>query len=508
MMTNQADPSHAAEARRTALAVALPLAVYGGLLVLLVGRVRFEHAWASVATWLAGYLLALAIPALSRILARIGGWLGATLALLVRSLGSGVGLAIALGKMATVRELPQFTGAAAFAGATLGLLLSDEFPSRVRNLLLVRERVRAALARRPRLRTGLLKSIRPLVTAGNLAPWVVAALLYWYLPPDLRERLGGYLLIIAYMSRLLVVQVLEEIVVLGFLEFVTLGDFGAAMRLPLTLARLGMEIEAASVELERPLAAYVAHGLNAPEEFPFTPEQMARLVNRFLNGSRRRNAIRSGSPREPDPASAGWETDDTRRPSTPGDDMSPIATLLARGVRFSLAAAGTEEGAMEAGLPAFADLRHGSVRASLGQRFPTEPTARLIARRYERDVRGFLFPVGLLWILLPAVAWWLRETPLWPVPLVLAGLSMALMVWLVVYYAQWVFDESLRVRDFDYLAERLGKRVMLGELEEAMGSRDPRVRELAIELLFFHDPLVSQGFTAPTPGIRKFLKRV
>ena len=53
---------------------------------------------------------------------------------MVRSLGSGVGLAIAVGMLATATELPRFTGAAAFAGASLALLLSDEFPARVRNL--------------------------------------------------------------------------------------------------------------------------------------------------------------------------------------------------------------------------------------------------------------------------------------------------------------------------------------------------------------------------------------
>lgn len=503
-----AQRSHPAEARRTALALALPLALYGGLLLLFLGRVRLEDGWAAVASWIAGYLLALAVRALAHALSQVMGRVGSVLAVVVRTLGSGVGLAVALGVMATATALPPFTGAAAFAGATFGLLLSDEFPARVRDFLLVRERVQRALARRPQLRAALLKSVRPLVTVGNLAPWVVAAIAYWVMPPELRQRLGGYLLIIAYLSRLLVAQALEEIVVLGFLEYVTLGEFEAAMRLPLSLARLGTEIENAPPELENPLAAYVVHGLNGPEGFPFTPEQMVRLVNRFLIGTRRR-AERAGDaeavPRAGAPAGGAMPAP---RASTVEHGPSLLATLLARGVRFSLGAVFTEAEDAETALPRFAELRHAVARARLSQRFPNEPVARVIARRYERDVRGVLFPIGLAWIVLPAAAWWLRDTPLWPVPLVMTVLSIVLMIWLIGYYTQWVFDESLRVGDFDHLAERLGQRVMLGELEEAMGSRNARVRDLAIELLLFNDVLVSQGFSPPTPGIRKFLKRV
>jgi hypothetical protein len=182
--------------------------------------------------------------------------------------------------------------------------------------------------------------------------------------------------------------------------------------------------------------------------------------------------------------------------------------LIDRGVRFTLAAREGESEEAGTGLPSFHALRHAPERASLAARFPDEPVWRVIARRYERDVRGVLFPVGLLWVVLPVAAWYLRDTPFWPVPLALAALSLALMLWLIFYYAQWVFDESLRRHDFDYLAERLGKGVMTGELEEALGSRKPLVRERVIELLLFHDGVVSQGITVPAAGLRKFLKRV
>jgi hypothetical protein len=270
---------------------------------------------------------------------------------------------------------------------------------------------------------------------------------------------------------------------------------------------LRAEIERAPVELEIPLAGYVAHGLNGPEGFPYTREETEGLIKRFPLGRWQsdRAAFSTGEPTDA-AAAAGVGLPADRQP-TPGG-LSPVGVLLARGVRFSLGAVSAEEETGNAELPTFVDLRHVSARAALARRFPQERHVRVIARRYERDVRALLFPVGLLWLVLPAVAWWLRDTPLWPLPLVMAALSMALMLWLVIYYAQWAFDESLRVRDFDYLVERLGKRVMLGELEEAMGSRNPRVRELAIELLLFHDGLVSQQFTPPAPGLRKFLKRV
>ena len=92
--------------------------------------------------------------------------------------------------------------------------------------------------------------------------------------------------------------------------------------------------------------------------------------------------------------------------------------------------------------------------------------------------------------------------------LILATGSLALMFWIVFLFAQWAFDESLRVRDYDFLAAQLGKGVMFGELEEALGSRSALIRDRAIELMLFHDGIHSQGITVPAPALRKFLKRV
>jgi hypothetical protein len=115
--------------------------------------------------------------------------------------------------------------------------------------------------------------------------------------------------------------------------------------------------------------------------------------------------------------------------------------------------------------------------------------------------------VALAWApLLLLALLWVGRGP-WAWPLAGAALSFALLLWLTFYYGNWAFDESLRRRDYPYLARQLAGGTMRGELEDALGARDPRLRERAIELLLFDDDIARLGITVPPAGLRKFLRR-
>jgi hypothetical protein len=137
----------------------------------------------------------------------------------------------------------------------------------------------------------------------------------------------------------------------------------------------------------------------------------------------------------------------------------------------------------------------------------------VIARLYEAPIRTALLPGALLWMPLLGAALFLagsgRDAPVGGYAPLLAGaaLSFALLLWLTLLYGNWVCDESLRRRDFAFLARQLANGAKRGELEDAMGARDPRVRDRAVELLLFDDDVARLGLTVPPAGLRKFLKR-
>jgi hypothetical protein len=306
------------------------------------------------------------------------------------------------------------------------------------------------------------------------------------LPSGLQSRIAAYWILLTFLAHLLNRKLLEELEVWVFLHALRAGDYIRAGQLSLRWSRLAAEIEAAPPDLETAFARFISYGMAGPEGLALTPAALGRLVPVFLSAY---------GLAAPDLAAGSRDR-----------EGSLIRRLLARGMRFEMeveAARGLEPLL----LPRWRELARPEARARVAALYPDEPLWQVIARLYEVPIRGLLLPVSLLWLPLLGVALAQVEAGRWLLPLVGAALSFGLLVWLTLIYGNWIFDQSLRQHDFPYLARQLGSRRLWGELEDALGHRDPRLRDRAVELLLFDDEIARLGITVPPAGLRKFLQR-
>jgi hypothetical protein len=292
---------------------------------------------------------------------------------------------------------------------------------------------------------------------------------------------------------------LEELAVWVFLHALREGDYVSAARLSIRPSRLAIEIEAAPPDLEAPFARYIDFGMQSPEGLALAPAALGRLVPVHLAAYGLARGQGSGV--------RGQEDRFSGQPANLSDDQpSLVRRLLVLGVRFRIEAEPST--ALEPlPLPLWPELFRKEGRARLAALYPEEPLWRVIGRLYETPIRGLLLLPSLLWLPLLGVALALAGSGPWLLPLAGAALSFALLAWLTLFYGNWIFDQSLRRHDFEYLARQLGAGKMHGELEDALGSGDTLVRERAVELLLFNDSIVRLGITVPPAGLRKFLKR-
>jgi hypothetical protein len=503
-----------AEALRNALAVAFLAAVYALMIGGLFHLVRPAPASALLGAFAAGYARAVLLFAGAHAVA----WLG------LRPLGSArrpallplagplaclVAGTAALPGLFRAPDLAALVRAATFVGAGLALSGTHDFYGWLRRRLVPARRVRDVLARRPATGRWLLRWIHLLIPLGGLWPWLAGGVALLLSPPLLRERISAYLILVTYLAHHLNQKLLEELTVWAFLHALRAGDFASAARLPIRASRLAAEIEAAPADLKAPFASFIACGMQGLEGLALAPDALGRLMRVYLSayGLTVREAIRQES-------DATVPSSSLRLPVTPSPRLphSLIRRLLDCGVRFR----GEWEPAIALEpipLPRWAELRRAEARARLAALYPDEPLWRVIARLYEAPLRTALLPVALLWLPLLGAALFLagsgRDAPAGGYAPLLAGaaLSFALLLWLTLLYGNWVCDESLRRHDFAFLARQLANGAKRGELEDAMGARDPRVRDRAVELLLFDDDVARLGLTVPPAGLRKFLKR-
>ncbi len=412
-----------------------------------------------------------------------------------------VGAAVALPRLVHAGSLPILVEVAAFLGAGLAFSTARGFYAGLQQRLVPAQRVRDFLERRPAVGQWLLRSIGSLLKFGRYVPRLLGAGVFFSLPPRVRESAGGYVIVIAAMVHLLNQRLLEELTVWVFLHALRQGDYWRAGRLPIRPARLAAEIAAAPADLEVPFARFMAHGMNGPAGLALTPAALGRLIPVYL-ATYGLAAERHSTADLLTPNSAS-----AVRPAPEHRPLSLPRRLLEHGIRFQVETEASV--ALEPlPLPRWSELWRAEARARLAERHPDEPEWRVVARLYDGPVRGLLLPISLLWLPLLGMALALVGPGYWLLPLVGAALSFGLLVWLTMLYGNWIFDESLRRHDFAFLARQLGQGRLPGELEDALGSRDPQVRERAVELLLFDDDIARLGITVPPAGLRKFLKRV
>jgi hypothetical protein len=416
---------------------------------------------------------------------RRAGWLP-----LAAPLTSFLACAVALPRLFAPADLAVMVQAAAFLGAGLAFSTTRGFSSGLQQRLLPARRVRDFLARRPAASEWAWRWLDPMLALGRWVPWTIGGVLFVVLPPGLRGAVGYELLVLTFLAHTLNRKLLEELAVWALLRALELGDYQRAGRLPVRAARLAEEIEAAPRDLEAPFAGFLVHGMSRAEGVALPPEAFSRMIRVFLMAY----APEPGGPVTPLPAGA----------MEPGDSL--VRRLLARGVRFE-AESGTAAAAEPLPLPRWSELRVAEARRRLSTLYPEEPLWQVVARLYDTPIRGLLLPVSLLWLPLLGLALALAEPGGWLLPLLGAAASFVLLLWLTLCYGNWVFDQSLRRHDFPFLAQQLGAGKLRGELEDALGSRDPVVRERAVELLLFDDNIARLGITAPPAGLRKFLRR-
>jgi hypothetical protein len=486
------------DAARNALAAALLAGVYallaGGLFHLVPAAPSVRVA----AGWVVGAAAALTLF----LVFRGAAWLGSRslphvlpprrtsrLAPLV-SLVAAAGMAPALLR---ATDLASLTATSAFLGASLALSTAYGFYDGVRQALVPAQRVRDALAERPAVARWIERHLGLLTGLGALLPWAVVAIGFLLLPPPLRQSLSGYLILLAFLGQHLIRRLTEEVIVWILLHALRAGNLSLAARLPVRAARLSEEIRAAAPDLEAPWAELLTAAGEGLEGVTLSPVELRRMARAFL-------AAYSSDAATP---VSGREIAGT---------AGLVGRLVARGIRFRLETEGAAE-LEPLGLPAWSDLlrevwRHESPAwQALAERCPGERRCHAAARLYPVSLRATLLPAALAWAPLMVLSLaWIGRGP-WGWPLVAALLSFALLLWLTFFYGNWVFDESLRRRDFPYLARQLAGGTMRGELEDALGSRDPKVRERAVELLLFDDDVARLGITVPPAGLRKFLRR-
>src|SRR3712207_3324380 len=119
---DEAAPRNAAalmDAWRSALAAALATAVYGGLVILLLGLVPFGDFRGAGIAFLLGYLAAVLLHAATRVVAAILRRLGHPLPAFLPPLVHLLVLPVGLGQLFQARDLSGFAGPIAFVGASL-----------------------------------------------------------------------------------------------------------------------------------------------------------------------------------------------------------------------------------------------------------------------------------------------------------------------------------------------------------------------------------------------------
>jgi hypothetical protein len=467
-----------------------------------------------LAAWLLGYLKAAAIFLASGALVWIAdrllcGRLPGTAARIPQLLCL-LTAAGAAPSLVAAPDLAGLTGAASFLGAAIALSAADGFYEGLHRALLPRERVRVFLAARPHVARKVAARLPKDAGLLALLPWLLAVVAYLAGPPLLRPLFVGYLLVLAFLAHHVLRRLVEELMVWLFLHVLRRGNLALAAALPVRPGRLTEEIHAAEPDLEAPWAAFLAaadEGLE-PEgghgAAPLQPVERRRLRRAYLDAY--------GSGGEP------W-----RQPDGDVSATGLVGRLVSRGIRFRLEV--ERAPAVEPlSLPEWRDLWRAAWRPgkhateedgpppgaweAVAARCPGEPVGRAVARLYPMPIRTALLPAALAWIPLLLLTLAGIERGVWVWPLIAAGTSLALLLWLTFYYGNWVFDESLRRRDFAYLARQLAGGVMRGELEDALGSRSRLVRARAVELLLFDDDIARLGVTVPPAGLRKYLRRV
>jgi hypothetical protein len=476
---------------RNALAFALFAAIYALLAAGVLHLARPTSGVALLSAFVTGYLAAVLLFLGAHILA----WTVLTAlrsgrrVALVPLAGPSVCLvacAAALPRLLTARNLTELVQTASFLGAGLAFSTVHGFYAGLQQRLLPARRVRDFLAARPAAGQSLLRRIGLILRLGPLLPWLVSGIIFLLLPPGMQTRIAVYWILLTFLAHLLNRMLLEELAAWVFLHALRAGDYISAGQLAVRPGRLIVEIEAAAPDLEAAFARFIAYGMAGPEGLTLTPAALGRLVPVYL-------LAYSLSGRDQGPGVGDHEG-------------SLIRRLLDRGVRFEMeveAARGLEPLL----LPPWHQLARPEARARLAALYPDEPLWQVIARLYEVPIRGLLLPVSLLWLPLLGVALAQAESGRWLGPLVAAALSFGLLIWLTLFYGNWIFDQSLRRHDFPYLARLLAHRRLWGEMEDALGHRDPRVRDRVIELLLFDDEIARLGITVPPAGLRNFLQR-
>jgi hypothetical protein len=491
-----------------ALAWAFFAAVYALLLGGLFRLVPPAPAGALLRGFAAGYGLAVLVFVAAHVIAGCGLRLArpnrrAAVHLLTAPLASLIACGMALPRLFQAPDLAALVSVAAFLGGGAALSAAHDFYAGIQRQLVPARRVRDFLAARPAIGRFLFQWILPLLQYGRLLPWLVGAVALLAFPPSLRSRAASYLFLIVLLAYALNRKLLEELAVWVFLHALRVGDYLAAARIPVRPSRLTAEIAARPADLEAPFARFIAYGMQGPEGLTLTPTALGRLVPVHLAAYGL--TARGGE----------WEGS---APSSPLTEPFLVRRLLDRGMRFRMES--EPSAALEPlPLPRWSELWRAEARARLAALYPGEPLWQVIARHYETPIRGILLPLSLLWLPLPglALAVWsvspLAEEPpslpttWWALPLAGAALSFLLLVWLTLFYSNWIFDQSLRRHDFECLARQLGQTKMRGELEDALGSPDPLVRDRAVELLLFDNDIACLGITVPPAGLRKFLRR-
>jgi hypothetical protein len=424
---------------------------------------------------------------------------------LAAPLASLLACAAALPRLFQPRDTAAFVQTAAFLGAGMAFSTARGFYAGLQQRLVPARRVRDLLARRPTLGAWLLHRIRVLLAVGPFIPWLFGALVFFALPPALRATIGARWLLVAYLAHLLNRKLLEELSVWVFLHALRSGDYRTAGQLSIRPARLATEIQSAPPDLEVPFARFIAYGMAGAEGMKLPPGALARLVPVYLSvyGLSLPEAAADLGDRESGLSDVRSGRTTGEYPPGPG---GLVRRLLECGLRFRIE---TEPSTAPEPLPLprWSELKRRQERARLAALYPDEPLWQVITRLYEAPIRALLLPLALLWLPLLGVSLALVEAGAWALPLVGAALSFALLLWLTLVYGNWIFDQSLRRRDFAFLARQLGSGRLRGELEDALGHRDPRVPERAVELLLFDDDIARLGITVPPAGLRKFRER-
>jgi hypothetical protein len=476
---------------RNALAFALFAAIYALLAGSVLRLTGGTGGWGLFSAFLTGYLgavlLFLGAHALAwTLLTALRAARRPALVPLAGPLVSLVACAAALPRLWTTRSMAELIQTASFLGAGLAFSTAHGFTTGLQQRLVPARRVRDLLAARPALGQALLGQIGRILRIGPLLPWLASGLLFLLLPPALQSRLGAYWILLTFLAHLVNRKLLEELAVWVFLHALRAGDYISAGQLPIRPGRLTAEIQTAPPDLEAAFARFIVYGMAGPEGVLFTPAVLGRMVPVYLSAYGAAAADQGAAAKDP--------------------EGSLVRRLLERGMRFEMEVEAAQ-GLEPLRLPRWTELARAEARARLAALHPDEPLWQVIARLYEVPIRGLLLPISLLWLPLLGVALAQVEAGRWLLPLVGAALSFGLLVWLTLFYGNWIFDQSLRCHDFPFLARQLANRRLWGELEDALGHRDPKVRERAIELLLFDDEIARLGITVPPAGLRKFLRR-